>query len=335
MESTDGNLAFVANNAVTFVRWAARLPLLPGRRLLALGILASGILGLGLVGCQTDQVAQDAINQIRAEKLATEDRYIALRHEYEKLRNRLAAQGDAEAKAPQYPSALPLIYPPGPSPLDLAPASQAAWNWDAEADFTPAAAAYSEGDSGHFVPPLQQSPHQLEIHNVQVDGGSANNSQVQLRLVVKPTDDRGRPSSPLGTYSLRLADPTQIGHGAELGTWNFSAQAIRQFFATMAPNKQAAGMPLQVALKSGGQLPRQILAEIEFYPLVGNKVVGREIVSLSPGGNSGPSIQEWAGTLPVPKGTSGLMSSGTPQASGSAATRNPSSPAQPAWRPDR
>jgi len=327
MESTDGNLAFVANNALSFVRMGARLPRLVGMRLLALGLL-----GLGLAGCQTDQVAQDAINQIRAEKLATEDRYIALRHEYEKLRNRLAAQGDAEAKDPQYPSALPLIYPPGPSPLDLAPASQAAWNWDASADFTPAAADYREGEPSHVLPPLQQSPHQLEIYNVQVDGGSAASSQVQLRLVVRPTDALGRPSNPIGTYSLRLADPTQIGQGAELGTWNFSAEAIRQFFATRSPQKQAAGMPLQVALKSGGKLPRQILAEIEFYPLVGDKVVGREIVSLSPGGNSGPSIHEWAATLPVPRGTSGLMNSGTP-ASRDSASRDSAS--QPAWRPDR
>lgn len=70
------------------------------------------------IGCQTDQVAQMRIDEMRAEQMAIEDRYAALRNEYEKVRRRLIAQGDPLADQNAGPSALPIIYPPGPAALD-------------------------------------------------------------------------------------------------------------------------------------------------------------------------------------------------------------------------
>lgn len=303
------------------------------------GMLAAFAL---LPGCQTDHVAQDGINQMRAEKLALEDRYASLRNEYEKLSNRLAAQGDPESRNPTHPSALPLVYPPGQSPLDIElndPIGGQAWSLDE----TPAV-NHNPAPQRAPIPQLGPGNSVLETPNPSAIAPTATPTRIQiidqqtrltpgtspnsfvLRLVSRATTDQGEPASPVGTYSLRLIDPRRQAADSMLGTWQFPTEKIRSFAANR-PAEAAQGVPLEVTFSVKDGSPPELVAEIEFHPVVGNKLTCRGFVGGSSNGDG--QVKPWIDTLPVPKDTRGLMRTND------AANQAPSANLAPVWSPVR
>jgi len=272
----------------------------------------------GTWGCQTDQAAQHGINQMRAEQIAVEERYAALRNDYEKLRRRLAAQGDQEAREPGHPSALPLTHPPGPSHLDLYDGHD-----HHESHFPHSVLEVDPDDGGHrgpaFPGPTTAAPPtelRLDPKGSQVRNDPDSNRQM-LHLLVRPVDRNGSPAVQPGTLSLRLLDPTQVGPAAEIGYWHFPAQAVRRFIAAQeqrAPEtlRAASGpssIPLQVSYSRPRGEPTQLLAEIQYHTLGGQRLTCREIVPLD-GSSVGSldSLRQWSEGLPLPPGADGLMS---------------------------
>jgi hypothetical protein len=294
-----------------------------------------------LSGCQTDHAAQDYINQMRAEQIAIEDRYASLRNEYEKLRNRMAAQGDAESRNPGHPSALPLTYPPGESALDLelnGPADLGAWSLEGLESQVPTAdpqrmpiPAISNGASvleqdRSTTGPLTATPTRLQLVEQQtsIKPGSAPGSFV-VRVVVRPTNDRDESANPIGTYSMRLFDPRAAGADSPSGYWSFPAEKIRTFVKGN-PANAGNGVPLEVVFAHAGASPPELVAEIEFHPVAGTKLTCRGFVGANP--NSDPQLRPWIDELPVPKGADGLMGN-NPPISGVSTVDAPS------WRPVR
>lgn len=286
-------------------------------------------------GCRTDQAAQDGINQMRAEQIAIEDRYAALRNEYEKLRNRLAVQGDVAAEKPGHPSALPLNYPPGASPLDGVPSNDPAWDWSNK-DFPalqsqPAEApvpllrpngSVLEGDSGSS--PAKPSRVDLDPGQTQVTR-SPDGQQVTLRMVARTSDAAGRAANPTGTYSIRLLDASAGGNSRVIGDWNFPAESIRRFIAANGGGQGRAaqvGVPLEVSFVAAGSQATQWLAELEYFPSQGKKLTCREWVGDAATAAAG--LPSWGGPLPQPRDGRGLMSTGNGSVSDG-----------PAWSPQR
>jgi len=297
------------------------------------------------LGCRTDQAAQDGINQMRAEQIAIEDRYAALRNEYEKLRNRLAAQGDAAAQNPEHPSALPLTYPPGAVPLDGVPGGDPAWAWPND-DFPnlqrqPLEAPVPALRPGGSVlegppagPPAKPARVELDAGQTRVMRG-ADGQQVTLRMVARTTDGAGRAANPNGTYSLRLRETTAGGNGQVIGDWNFPAESIRRFVAANGGSQgraAEAGVPLEVSFVDIGGQATQWLAELEYFPSQGQKLSCREWVGENVAGP--PSLQSWVDQLPVPRDGRGLMSTGTGSV-GRELTNEGSKMDGPAWSPRR
>lgn len=291
-------------------------------------------------GCQTDPVAQDQINQMRAEQIAIEDRYSALRNEYEKLRNRLAARGDSEAKNPPHPSALPLTYPPGESALDLelsGPVDDHAWNMETNPEPSDANSqrvpipAISNSNSVLDQPTgtasiASATPTQLKLaeSQTQLSPGATTGSFV-LRIVARPMTDSGEAANPIGTYSLRLINPRATGADAPVGYWNFPAEKIRGFVSGN-PAEVAQGVPLEVGFAYAGPAAPELVAEIEFHPVNGKKLTCRTFVGVA--SDSGGDLKQWIDTLPVPQDASGLMQ-------GSPSTNGPSATNSPTWSPVR
>ncbi|MDP1563894.1 MAG: hypothetical protein Q8M16_21140 [Pirellulaceae bacterium] len=307
-------------------------------------VVAAGMLAIAalLPGCQTDHVAQNGINQMRAEKLALEDRYASLRNEYEKLSNRLAAQGDPESRNPSHPSALPLVYPPGPSPLDIElndPIGGQAWSLDETPELNyipgPQRAPIPQLGSGRsvleppnpsaMVPTATPTRIQLVDQQTRLTPGTSPNSFV-LRIVSRATTEQGEPASPVGTYTLRLIDPRGQDANSMLGTWQFPTEKIRSFAAN-SPAEAAKGVPLEVTFSVKDGSPPELVAEIEFHPVVGKKLTCRGFVGGSSNGNG--QVKPWIDTLPVPKDARGLMRTNN------AANQEPSANLAPAWSPVR
>jgi len=307
--------------------------------------LAAGGAFLFIGGCRTDQAAQDHINQMRAEQIAIEDRYAALRNEYEKLRNRLAAQGDPEAKAPRHPSALPLNYPPGTAPLDDL-SLEAAWgDFDSAWPPNPGNIPGTQPPIGSAVPDLRAPnsvlepplggtrqkfewavPHRLILRNDSTNRDRSSAQALAVRLLVTPIGQDGRPARPDGTYTLRLSDPTQSGDPAEIGYWQFPAEAVRAHLQRVESPANFAGVPLEVSVAHLQRPPSQLLAELEFHSLTGQRLASREILRFPApaAAPNGTAFRDWAATLPVPAGVQGLMTAG----------QSPS-PTAGNWRPDR
>ncbi|MBL8890733.1 MAG: hypothetical protein JNL67_12210 [Planctomycetaceae bacterium] len=287
-------------------------------------------------------MAQDQINQMRAEQIALEDRYSALRNEYEKLRNRLAARGDVESKNPPHPSALPLTYPPGESTLDLelnGPIDEQAWNLDANTESSAANAqrspvpAISNSNSTSVLDRTTDAtaiatvtPTQLQLveGQTQLTPGTAPGSFV-VRVVARPMTDSGQAANPIGTYSLRLINPRAAGSDAPIGYWNFPAEKIRGFVGAN-PALAANGVPLEVGFAFSGPSAPELVAEIEFHPVNGQKLTCRTFVGVAAGSNG--DLKQWIDTLPVPQDASGLMQ-------GSPSTNGPSATNSPTWSPIR
>lgn len=308
--------------------------------------LALSVVGGAFVGCQTDHAAQDSINQMRAEQLALEDRYASLRNEYEKLRNRMAAKGDAESQNPAHPSALPLTYPPGGSPLDLElsdPAGEQAWSMEESPSL------YSgPGSQGAPVPSLRTGSSVIESRDSTVVAPTAvptaiptriqlvdqqtqltpgpNANSFVLRVLVRSTTDAQENANPVGTYSLRLINPRSGGADSLVGSWQFPAEKIRGF-ATSNPAQAANGVPLEVAFAIMGDAAPELIAEVEFHPVVGKQLRCRGFVGGAANGDG--QFKQWIDTLPVPKDGRGLMRSGDEQNAGPSANRTP------AWSPVR
>lgn len=313
------------------------LEVLNRRRVCWAALLSSAILTMG---CQTDPVAQEEIDQMRAEQIALEDRYSALRNEYEKLRNRLAARGDAEAKNPPHPSALPLTYPPGETALDLelsGPVDDQAWNLetnpesvDANPQRTPIPAIPNQNSvldqPAEIAPIASAAPTQLQLVESQtkLNPGTTSGTFV-LRVVARTMTDSGEAANPIGTYSLRLIDPRATGSDAPVGYWNFPAEKIRSFVSGN-PAQVANGVPLEVGFAHAGQAAPELVAEIEFHPVNGKKLTCRTFVGVA--SDAGGEPKQWIDRLPVPQDTSGLMQ-GTPP------TNGPSASNSPTWRPVR
>ena len=303
----------------------------------------AGLAGLSaafLLGCQTDQVAQESINQMRAEQIALEDRYASLRNEYEKLRNRLAARGDAESKNPAYPSALPLTYPPGQSPVDLElgdPLGDQAWSMDAGLELSPtndpartpipqlgSQNSVLESNTPQVAPTAIPTKVYLVEPSTRVTPGANPNTYI-LRLVTQVVTDLGEPANPIGTYSLRLIDPRRRGADSMIGSWQFPAEKIRTFASNTA--QVANGMPLEVSFSFPANSPPELIAEIEFHPVAGSKLTCRGFVGGSPNGEG--QTKPWIDTLPVPQDSSGLMRGSSTAKPGQAASSSPT------WSPVR
>lgn len=341
-----------------------------GQVALTLGLVVGGPV---IPGCRTDQAAQDGINQMRAEQIAIEDRYAALRNEYEKLRNRLAAQGDADAQNPAHPSALPLTYPPGSAPLDGVPSNDQAWDWPNE-DFrdlqrqpgetpvpelrpsapagSPSAPAGSPGapvgspgapaerPSGSVLegqpgsPPTKPTRVELDPGQTRVTR-SPDGQQITLRMVARTTDAAGQAANPTGTYSLRLLDNVAGGDNRVIGDWNFPAESIRRF---VAANGGGQGRAAQVGVP----------LEVSFVA-AGSQATqwlaeleyfptqGQKLTSrqwVGDATNADPSLPSWVDQLPLPRDGRGLMSTGT-GATGTGATGTGSTGDGPSWSPQR
>lgn len=304
-------------------------------------VVAFSILAATFSGCQTDHSAQDAINQMRSEKLALEDRYASLRNEYEKLRNRLAAKGDAAAQNPNYPSALPLVYPPGSSPLDIElgdPSGEQAWSLEEPAADgstpTPQRAAVPQlgngtsvlegGRSDVAVPTATPTRIQLVDSQTRLTPGSSPNSFV-LRIIARSMTELGEPANPVGTYSVRLINPRGVGTDSLIGTWQFPAEKIRNFVTN---NPSAANdVPLEVGFTAANAAMPELVAEVDFHPVGGKKLTCRGFVGGGSNGD-GPS-KPWVDQLPVPQDARGLMEINNQPVQGPSATN------APAWSPVR
>lgn len=326
--------------------------------------LPTGLLILLLLlnlGCRTDQAAQDGINQMRAEQIAIEDRYAALRNEYEKLRNRLAAQGDSASQNPTHPSALPLTYPPGPSPLDDGNNTHAPWNWPTEdllqLPDTPAPApGLNPGSNPAANPQSPERPTGSVLENepsappakptrVELDGSqtqvirSQDGQQVTLRMVARTSDAAGRAANPTGTYSLRLSATTPSGANRVVGDWNFPAESIRRFVAANGGGQgraAQAGVPLEVSFVDTSGRATQWMAELEYFPTPGQKLVSQQWVGENVA--DAPSLQSWVDQLPLPRDGRGLMTTGTsapPTGTAVAPTNTGGSTTGPTWSPQR
>jgi hypothetical protein len=305
----------------------------------------SGVLliGLGLLspgGCRTDQAAQDHINQMRAEQIAIEDRYAALRNEYEKLRNRLAAQGDPDAKSSPHPSALPLTYPPGSAPIDELSdelSLDAAWgqpDFGREATGDPSSPVLVVPDlrAPHSVldpaangsgPAMWSVPAELLVRRDTSPPPDPADQTFTVRLIVTPVGQDGRAARPDGTYTLRLSDPTKVGDAAQLGYWHFPAEVVRTYLRNFRSPEGFAGVPVQVSLPGMQRPPSQMLAELEFHSVRGQRLDTRLILDQLPAGG-GQGTPSAAAILPVPTGVQGLMTS-----------RQPTGTSPGDWRPER
>lgn len=327
-----------------------------GRIVLSAWLVVGGLIS---AGCRTDQAAQDGINQMRTEQIAIEDRYAALRNEYEKLRNRLAAQGDADARNPAHPSALPLTYPPGAAPLDGVPHNDQAWDWPNE-DFRdlqrqPGGAPVPElrpggpegrtggpeGRTGGSVLEAQPGSPPAKPTRVELDPGqtqvarSSDGQQVTLRMVARTTDAVGQAANPTGTYSLRLLDASAGGNNRVIGDWNFPAESIRRFVAANGGGQGRAaqvGVPLEVSFVAAGSQATQWLAELEYFPTQGQKLTSRQWVGDA--ANADPGLQSWVDQLPRPRDGRGLMSTGT-GSTGTGTTGTGTTSDGPTWSPQR
>lgn len=301
-------------------------------------------------GCRTDQVTQARINEMRAEQIAYEDRYAALRNEYEKLRMRLAAQGDRAASQPEYPSALPLQYPPeavGPTPQPtdgFPPDSLLERPIDSPVEpMNPSELPSGQASPSHGALSSPTDSRQSSLMESALGRQDSKPTQLWVlfakttrvadvsdgtshlfEAVIQPVDAWGGPANRPATYALRLSDPTKTGADSELGYWHFPPERVREFLTNQGGGD---GIPLRVKWKTRGELPGQILAEFEYLGVGGERLEHRQIVNTS--GVELPPFQEWVQTLPRPSGTQGLMSS----ARGDAGNTN-SAPSL-GWRPTR
>lgn len=313
------------------------------------------------LGCRTDQAAQDGINQMRAEQIAIEDRYAALRNEYEKLRNRLAAQGDPAAQSPTNPSALPLTYPPGPSPLDDAANTNPPWNWPTEdllqlPDNPALAPGLNPGSnpaanpqpaqpptgsvlqSDPSAPPAKPTRVELDPSQTRVIRGG-DGQQVTLRMVARTSDESGRAANPTGTYSLRLLAMTPDGANRVVGDWNFPAESIRRFVAANGGGQgraAQAGVPLEVSFVDTSGRATRWMAELEYFPTQGQKLRSQQWVGENVA--DAPSLQSWVDQLPLPRDGRGLMTTGTaaaPTGTAVAPAHTGGNTTGPTWSPQR
>lgn len=289
---------------------------------------------LNFSGCQTDQTAQVKINQMRAELLAIEGRYAALRHDYEKVRRRLAAQGDPLSDGTSQPSALPLVYPPGDTPLDQMPSSdiwseplhpdqvhpESGMPMPANEDTSAPTPSVLEnvnfsGSSAHNAPaltiaPPRSIPVQLLV-DPQQSGGIDRDQQPGdegVRIVVQPLDAQGRLVLQAGEFELRLLDYSRE-EGAELGHWRFSKVMIQKFLQTRS---QRSGIPLQVTLRRQIPSNTELLAEVRMLLPNGQTLEHRELVQVQSGNlNVRNSTAPFSlDGMSFPQGTAGLADFG-------------------------
>lgn len=324
----------------------------PATRWLGNGRSVFGVPGLPVVlllvlcsllasGCQSDPSAQVKIDQMRAEILALEGRYAALRNDYEKVRRRLAAKGDPLAEQAAQPSALPLVYPPGATPLD-SPEYPSAWDETGQhpgmqtpppapvpqtapnGQGTSPDSVLEESDGVHLQAPgdaravaaypaaartLAIAPPGSAVASLQIDRQQShgiNRDQLPgddaIRLLVQPLDSHGRLVLNPTDMELTLSDYSRAGN-TRLGRWRFSRQVIQGFLqGRSTPN----GIPLQVSVDSHRFGSNEVMAELSVRSPQGEELLVREIISVEPAQLRSDRQAFSLEQLPLPSGTQGL-----------------------------
>ncbi|GEM_PF-1944911 len=301
------------------------------------GVFACAFCVLGLLGCKTDEAAQSRINEMRAEQIAIEDRYVALRNDYEKMRRRLAAKGDPLAQQSSPASALPLVYPPGSTGLDpmdhhllqqggmdpAAPSDHPAL------DLPPAVENFDnprgtdsvlealpkQENSGTRTPNGRLNLVSSRTAGLELSNGPVSRIRISsegsygidrdnmagddgLRILLQPLDEQGRLVLRAGNITLRVLDTTVVGPESQIGFWNFPADAINVFVG----NRRGVvdGIPLQISFSKKTPTAWQLLAEVKYTTAEGQIFESREIIGL----NLEPG-QSWVGKR-LPEGSQGL-----------------------------